>query len=147
MLLTGMPMKIVLPCVVLSLSLVLSPAAPTKCISLLITMEGEISGSADNLAVNLEVSSATKGDLVTDVRQESSIAKGHFHVKAWFNTQSTLVSQERCDRLPQIVVVKLTSGSRILDTRKLRIESDFRRTKDGDYELTRAIVLKVHIEK
>ena len=127
--------------------LALSPIAPPKCISLQITLGGEIQGIAADLAVSVEVKSAAKGDPATDVRQESSIEKGQFRLRAWFNTQSNVVSRERCDRLPQIVTVKLMSGNRILDHRTLKIESDFRRTSDGDYELKRPIMLKIPVEK
>lgn len=147
MLLSRMPVKTFLLCVMLALTLVMSQAAAAKCISLQIRLHGEIVGSADNLAVGVEVSSATKGDPVTDVRQESSITKGRFHLEAWFYTQSNVVSQERCDRLPHIVIVKLTSGKRVLDSKTLRIESDFRRTKEGDYELKSPITLTIPVEK
>lgn len=134
-------------CVALFLALVIPQAAPPKCISLQITLEGEIQGETTELAVNVEVASGTKGDHVTEVRQESSIEKGHFHLIAWFNTQSTVVSQERCDRLPHTVIIKLTKGNRIVDHRTLKIESDFRRTEQGDYELKIPVTLRVPLEK
>ena len=112
-----------------------------KCISLQLTLEGEIVGVADGLTVNVEVASATKGDSVTDVRQEASIEKSQFHITARFNTTSNVASEETCDRKPHLVVVRLLSGERVLDRQTLIVEKDFRRTKEGDYELRKVIVL------
>jgi hypothetical protein len=131
----------------LVLVLVFPQTAPPKCILLQITLEGEIQGETKDLAVNVEVASRTKGDHVTEVRQESSIEKGRFRLIARFNTQSTVVSQERCDRLPQTVIIKLTKGNRIVDHLTLKIESDFRRTEQGDYELKIPVTLRVSLEK
>ncbi len=114
-----------------------------KCISLSISLDGEIVGVRSDVSVRVEVRSATVGDSSTDVREESKIENSHFHTTAWFNTTSNIISAETCDRLPDIVVVKLMSGDRELDRQTLKIKSDFRQTKDGDYELKRHITLRV----
>ncbi len=117
--------------------------AVAKCISLSISLDGEIVRVRSDVSVRVEVRSATVGDSSTDVREESKIENSHFHTTAWFNTTSNIISAETCDRLPEIVVVKLMSGDRELDRQRLKIKSDFRQTKDGDYELKRHITLRV----
>jgi hypothetical protein len=128
-------------CLLLVALLIHLQSTAAKCISLQLTLEGEIVGIAEGLAVKVEVVSATKGDSVTDVRQEASIEKSRFHIAAWFNTTSNVASKETCDRKPHLVVVKLLSGGRVLDRQNLVVEKDFRRTKEGDYELRKMVVL------
>ena len=82
-----------------------------KCISLKITVEGEIAGPPKGLTVRVEVPSKTKGDPVTHVRQSYSIAGTHFRVIAWFNTTSNVIRKETCDRDPAVVIVKLMNGA------------------------------------
>ena len=117
--------------------------AVAKCISLSISLDGDIAGVRSDVSIRVEVRSATVGDSNTKVREESNIENSHFHTTAWFNTTSNIISAETCDRLPDIVVVKLMSGDRELDRQTLKIKSDFRQTKDGDYELKRHITLRV----
>ena len=112
-----------------------------KCISLQLTLKGEIVGATKDQRVIVEVTSATPGDSATDVRQNSSIKDSHFRVLAWFNTTSNVVSVETCDRTPHLVVVKLVEGDQVLDRQTLTVETDFLRTKSGDYELKRPITL------
>lgn len=112
-----------------------------KCLSMQLNLNGTIEGLTSDLKVVVEVSSATQGDSVTDVRRESSVGKSSFRVLAWFNTTSHLVAAETCDRRPHLVTVKLVRGDLVLDQVVLTIETDFRRTKTGDYELKKAIAL------
>jgi hypothetical protein len=53
-----------------------------KCISLRMDLSGSIVGSTKGLKVVVEVSSATKGDSDSAVRQESSIEESRFKVLA-----------------------------------------------------------------
>jgi hypothetical protein len=112
-----------------------------KCISLQLKLEGKIEGVTKNLRVVVEVTSATPGDSATDVRQETSIEDSHYRVLAWFNTTSNVVSEETCDRSPHLVVLKLMEGNQILEQHTLTVETDFRRTKKGDYEMKKPIIL------
>jgi hypothetical protein len=132
---------------VLAVALIHPQSSAAKCISLEIAMEGDIVGEGEDLAVSVEVISATKGDSMTEVRQESRIEKAHFRATAWFNTTSNVISKETCDRLPRLVIIKLMSGRNVLDRQTLRIKSDFRRTREGAYQLKRPITLHVPIEK
>lgn len=137
-------------CVYLALAIVSIQPQPSiaKCISLEITLEGEIVGIArDDLAISVEVASRTRGDSKTDVRQESRVEGSHFYATAWFNTTSNIMPAETCDRLPEIVIVNLMSGGRVLDRQTLKIESAFRRTKEGDYKLKQRLALHVPVEK
>jgi hypothetical protein len=126
--------------IVLALVLVQLPTLG-KCISLQLSLKGAIEGPTSDLKVVVEVSSATQGDSVTDVRQKSSIEESDFRVLAWFNTTSNVVAAETCDRRPHLVTVKLMQGDQVLDRRTLTVETDFRRTKSGDYQLKRPITL------
>lgn len=112
-----------------------------KCVSLQITLEGVIERPTKGLKIVVEVGSATNGDSVTDVRQESSVKESRFRALAWFNTTSNVVSVETCDRRPHLVTVKLIQGEQVLDRQTLTVETDFRRTKKGDYELKKPITL------
>ncbi len=137
-----MPLKIakILTGLVLVFALAQLPTIG-KCISLQLTLKGTIDGPAKDLKVVVEVTSGTHGDSVKDVRQESSIEESRFRVLAWFNTTSNVVSAETCDRKPHLVTVKLMRGDQVLDQRELTIETDFRLTKTGDYEMKKPITL------
>jgi hypothetical protein len=135
--LRALPYLVVL---LIGVALGLGPAI-AKCISLQLTLKGEIDGATKDSKVVVEIASATHGDSVTEVRQESSIKESHFRVVGWFNTTSNVVSAETCDRRPHLVTVKLAEGEQILDQQTLTVETDFRRTKAGDYELKKPIVL------
>jgi len=100
-----------------------------KCISLKITLEGEIVGPTAGLALSVDVPSKTTGDPVTHVSQSYSIEGTHFRVIAWFDTTSNVVRKETCDRDPGRVVVKLTNGKQVLDKQILPIETDFREAR------------------
>jgi len=137
-----MPLKFLKTLVGLVLTLVLAqPPAAGKCISLQFTLKGKIEGPTRDLKVIVEISSATQGDSVTNVRQQSSIEESDFRVLAWFNTTSNVVAAETCDRRPHLVTVKLMRGEQVLDRQTLTVERDFRRTKKGDYELKKPITL------
>jgi hypothetical protein len=138
-----MPLNFLKALVGLVLTLLLvQPPTEGKCISLQVTLKGKIEGpTRDHLKVIVEISSATQGDSVTDVRQKSSIEESDFHVLAWFNTTSNVVAAETCDRRPHLVTVKLMQGDQVLDRQTLTVETDFRRTKSGDYQLKRPITL------
>jgi hypothetical protein len=112
-----------------------------KCISIQLDLNGEIVGSAKDLTVVVEVTSATEGDSDTKVRQKSSIEESRFQVFAWFDETSNVISEETCDRRPHIVIVKLMKGEQVLDRQTLTVEQDFRRTKSGDYRLKRPLSL------
>jgi hypothetical protein len=112
-----------------------------KCISLRMDLSGSIVGSTKDLKVVMEVASATKGDLDSAVRQESSIEESRFKVLAWFDTTSNVISAETCDRKPHLVIVKLMHGEQVLDRQTLTVERDFRRSKSGDYQLKSPITL------
>jgi hypothetical protein len=137
-----MPLKIVkiLTGLVLVFALAQIPTIG-KCVSLQLTLKGTIDGPAKDLKVVVEVTSGTHGDSAKDVRQESSIAESRFRVLAWFNTTSNIVSAETCDRKPHWVTVKLMRGNQVLDRRELTVETDFRLTKTGEYELRKPIAL------
>jgi hypothetical protein len=127
--------------------LVGSHYASAKCISLKITVEGDIAGVSNGLIVSVEVPSKTKGDSVTHVSQSYSIDGTHFRVIAWFNTTSNVIRKETCDRDPALVIVKLMKGDQVLDQQTLPIETAFRTTKDGGFELVRPVVLHGSITK
>jgi hypothetical protein len=112
-----------------------------KCISIQLDLNGEIVGSAKDLTVVVEVTSATEGDSDTKVRQKSSIEESRFQVFAWFDETSNVISEETCDRRPHLVIVKLMKGEQVLDRQTLTVEQDFRRTKSGDYRLKRPLSL------
>jgi hypothetical protein len=112
-----------------------------KCISLQLTLNGQIVGTTKDLTVVVEVASATEGDSEIGVRQKLSIEESRFQVVAWFNTTSNVVSTETCDRKPHLVIVKLMKGEQVLDRQTLTVERDFRRTKSSDYQLKRPITL------
>jgi hypothetical protein len=131
----------------LVLMFVIATPASAKCISLPITVQGEIQDAADDLTVKVEVLSATKGDPVRDVRQEFSVDHSHFRVSAWFNTTSNVIRNETCNRKPRLVIVKLMKGNQILDQQQLKILTDFRQTKDGGFDLLKPLALRAHVEK
>jgi len=131
----------------LLLIFVIATPDSAKCISLPITVQGEIHDATDDLTVNVEVLSATKGDPVRDVRQESSVDHSHFRVNAWFNTTSNVIRNETCNRTPRLVIVRLTKGNQVLDQKQLKILTDFRQTKDGGFELIKPLALGAHAEK
>src|SRR5215467_4349558 len=106
--------------------------ASAKCISVPLVMEGEIQGPANDLTVKVEVLSATKGDPVRHVWQESSLDHSHFRVTAWFDTTSNVIRNETCNREPRLVIVKLMKGNAVLDQKQLKILTDFRHTKDDE---------------
>jgi hypothetical protein len=135
--------------VLFALAVALIQPQPTgaKCISLEIALEGKIVSVTSDLSIRLEVVSGQKADPVTDVRQETRIENSRFRAIAWFNTTSNVISEETCDRLPHLVIVKLMKGSRELDRQTLKIESDFWRTKEDNYKLKKPITLRVTIEK
>ena len=125
---------------VLALALV-QPPTSGKCISLQLPLKGKIEGATKGVKVIVGATSLTEGDAVSDIRQESSIEESHFRVLAWFNTTSNLVSEETCDRRPGVITVKLMRGDHVLDHRTLAVETTFRLTKKGDYELKEPITL------
>jgi hypothetical protein len=125
---------------VMALALVQLPTAG-KYIPLQLMLKDRIKRPTSGLKVVVQVSSATQGDSVTEVRQESSIEEANFRVLAWFNTTSNVVAAETCDRRPHLVSVKLMWGNQVLDLQVLTVESDFRRTKTGDYQLKKPIAL------
>lgn len=128
-------------------ALLCQPSSLGKCISLQITVRGKVIGTVtSNLTVVLEVSSATEGDFVTDLRQKFSIKKSGFYAVGWFNTTSNVVPTETCDRKPHAVLVKLVKGERVLDEQRLTIEKDFLRTKTGDYVLKKSLALRNPID-
>jgi hypothetical protein len=143
-----MPLKIFgsTAAIVLTFVLVQLPTVG-KCISLQLSLKGTIEGPTSDLKVVVEISSATQGDSVTDVRQESSLDGSNFHVVAWFNTTSNVVSAETCDRRPHLVTVKLLRGDEVLDRLTLTVETDFHRTKSGDYQLKRPTTLHREADK
>ena len=112
-----------------------------KCISLRLSLRGQIEGVASGDKVIVEVASATEGDSHTHVRQETLIKGSAFQVLAWFNTTSNVVSTETCDRKPHLVEVKLMGEAQVLDRVALTVERDFRRTSEGDYVLKNPITL------
>jgi len=112
-----------------------------KYISLKITVEGDIAGATNGLTVSVEVPSRTKGDPVTHVSQSYSIDRTHFRVIAWFNTTSNVIRKETCDRGPALVIVRLMNGKQVLDQKTLSIETDFRQTKEEDFEIVKPVVL------
>jgi hypothetical protein len=137
-----MPLKNVQTLLGVALVLVLVPTPMVaKCISLQLTLTGEIEGPTKDVRVIVEVTSATQGDPVTDVRQESSIEGSHFRVIAWFNTTSNVISRETCDRRPRLVTIKLMRGDQVLDRQTLAVETAFRLRKKGNYELKEPITL------
>jgi hypothetical protein len=112
------------------------------CISLRVGLNGRIdASSAQDLKVIVKIGSATQGDTVTDVRQQSSFRGFRFQVVAWFNTTSTTASEETCDRNPHSVTVELVRGAQVLDRQTLTIEKDFKPTKNGGYEIRKPITL------
>jgi hypothetical protein len=116
-----------------------------KCISLRITVEGEIVGATDGLTVNVEVPSKTKDDPVTHVSQKCSIDRARFRIVAWFDTTSNVIRKETCDRHPSLVIVRLVKGKQMLDQKTLSIETDFRETKEGNYEPVTQVVLNAPV--
>lgn len=135
-----MPLKNVQTLIGVALALVLVRAPMVaKCASLQLTLEGRIEGPTKDVKVIVEVTSATEGDPVTRVRQESSIEGSHFHVVAWFNTTSNMTSTETCNRRPRLVTIKLMRGDQVLDHHTLDFETAFRLRKNGNYELKEPI--------
>jgi len=112
-----------------------------KCISLKITLDGEIAGPTKGLTVRVEISSKTKGDPVTHVSQTYSSAGAHFHVIAWFDTTSNVIRKETCDRNPGLVIVKLMNGEQVLNQQSLPIETAFRKGKDESFDLIEPVIL------
>ena len=126
--------------IVLALILVQTPMA-AKCAARQVTVEGEIEGSTDNVKVIMEVTSTDRADLVTRVRQESSIEGSHFRVLGSFNTTSNVIAEETCSRRPRLVVIKLMRGDKVLDRQTLPIKTAFRLREKWKYEPRKSLVL------
>ena len=126
--------------IVLALILVQTPMA-AKCAARQVTVEGEIEGSTDNVKVIMEVTSTDRADLVTSVRQESSIEGSHFRVIGSFNTTSNVIAEETCTRRPRLVIIKLMRGEQVLDRQTLLIKKDFRLREKWKYEPRDSLIL------
>lgn len=126
--------------IMLALTLVQTPMA-AKCAAMQVTVKGEIEGPTDNVKVIMEVTSTDQADLVTRVRQESSIEGSHFSVVGSFNTTSNVIAEETCNRRPRLVVIKLMRGDKVLDRQTLSIKKVFRLREKWKYEPRESLIL------
>jgi hypothetical protein len=103
-------------------------------------VEGDIEGSAtDGLTLKVEVVPTDRRDITRSVQYP--VKQSHFRVAEWFNTTSNVVRRETCNRTPSLVIVTLLKGHVVLDKKTLMIETDFRRSWDGDFEISKPTTL------
>ena len=131
--------------VLLLFSAALPTAAVAKCSSVRIVLRGNISGGvADKISLAINVSSTTSKDPVSTVRQHTVVKGSQFQIIGWFNTVSSLIRDETCDRTPRNVLLVISDRKGVaLQRKSFDIDRDFRKTRDGGFEITRPIDIQL----
>ncbi len=140
-----------LKCLLLLLapSFIFPQLALAKCVMTQISLHGEIlSRSAQGLTISVRVSSTDARDRYTWVRNEITMTDNQFHSIVWFHRES-LVSpgDETCTREPSLVAVTLSCNRKVLARKTLNISKDFRKTEDGNFELTSPLHFSVPMHR